>query len=336
MPLAERYAGWILAFCLHVFCFASLLMFQPPEWPTAEPARRTIVVDWSLPEPPPAEAVDYEPAGEDVPPPEQPPNFAAASAAAALPAGDPDASEEAVNEPAAANSNAAPPSRMEPQTDGDLLIGRTAEVAELEEQQLQDLLDRHADVLEALQHRSAEMAAVNREQGAVGSAEIEQRLRLAQVDQTADQTLFRKPILQQGVHREIDISDVTIDQAQTVFDRYGIKIIILDTRGGMPAQPKRGGFLNRVVTDSGVYVRPEGARGGVYQAFSFGPIAEGRMAQIEEQALVRRGLDPSRSRVLRVTFGLVPTPSGYDLGVKFLDAQPLPDDPKHGAAAPAL
>ena len=80
-------------------------------------------------------------------------------------------------------------------------------------------------------------------------------------------------------------------------------------------------FLNRAVTDEGVFINRHGK--GTFRVFSFGAAALGRMVQLEEDALRAKGFDPVRSRVVRVDFGIVRTGKGYDLGVKKIEAEPV-------------
>jgi hypothetical protein len=320
MPFAERNGGWILAVCLHVTVFSLLIMQSTSRRPAEAPRRRPIAVTFAQPEPPaptietPAMVPEYEPAGDPDP-------------ATAAEIADEAAAESDVVEMAALPAGHAPdPTAMPAENERQVLIDGTVAIEPPTEQSvdMEELRRRHGDVLEALERRYEQMEAANRMEGMRGSDLIEQRLRLAQADQAAQKTLFHQPMLNPGVDRMIDIADVSLDSAQKVLDRYGIKIVLLDVKGPMRTNPGNGGtFLNRAVTETGVFVRPEGLSKGVYQAFTFGAIAESRMAQLEEEALLVRGLDPLHSRVSRVVFGLVPTPTGFDLGVKELVAEAI-------------
>jgi hypothetical protein len=47
------------------------------------------------------------------------------------------------------------------------------------------------------------------------------------------------------------------------------------------------------------------------------------MSRLEDQAIHARGLEPATTHVKRIKFGIVPSGSGYDLGVLELEADPV-------------
>jgi len=150
------------------------------------------------------------------------------------------------------------------------------------------------------------------------SRQIDRRLAMLQSKLSADQTLFRTEGLNEGAIREIDITGVPPNVSQEVLGRYGIRIMLMNLNGNDP----NPGFLSRAQTNEGQFVKRSGS--GVFQVFNYGPPAIARMMQLEEAELEKQGLDPKTSRVVRVVFGVVRTTKGYDLGIKKLEAEPVP------------
>lgn len=159
--------------------------------------------------------------------------------------------------------------------------------------------------------------------GGRGSKAVAGRIGQAMVVLKAQSSLYGKKDLfsargaAEGVTRELDISGVSQSEAQKVLDRYGIKILM--TRVNSPGSDMV--FLNKAKTNEGQFVSGFGA--GIYRVFRYPASAVGRMMQLEEDALHDNGFDPARSRVVRVIFGVVSTPQGYELGVKKIEAQPV-------------
>ncbi len=149
-----------------------------------------------------------------------------------------------------------------------------------------------------------------------GSAEIAQRLQAASVSQKAKKWLASTDGAKEGVVRSLEISDVGGEVADRVLDRYGIKIMV----EYMDGKPKGYSFLNQAQTAGGTYFNRSGQ--GVFQVFSYSQAAVAKMMQLEVAELQRRGMDPARTRVIEVHYGIVQTTAGYDLGIKKMDAIP--------------
>lgn len=61
---------------------------------------------------------------------------------------------------------------------------------------------------------------------------------------------------------------------------------------------------------------------GIYEVFQLSRESVALMSRLEEQALRDRGMEPLKSRVVRIVFGIVKSDKGeHVLGVKSLDAE---------------
>ena len=152
-----------------------------------------------------------------------------------------------------------------------------------------------------------------------GSHEVAHRIQLAKADLTARETLYTSRGFESGAVREIDMSDVPPQQAKRILEIYRFKYIISHQRMPSTGIP----FLNSVQTRDQQFVSSVG-RASFAHIF-YGNVAKARMAQLEEAALRRLGHDPAHTRVTYVVFGAVNTTDGYDLGVKRIEVEPVPE-----------
>lgn len=153
-----------------------------------------------------------------------------------------------------------------------------------------------------------------------GSPEIEERLRLAAVDQSAKKWLRTDDGRREGIVRGLDTSGVPDSVAQGVLGRYGIRIVLKQLDGS--ARGMGYDYLNEAKAGGDVYYNRVGS--GIYKVFSYGQGAIARMMQLETDEIARQGHDPATARVLEVEFGIVAVPGGYDLGVKRIRIEPMP------------
>lgn len=348
LPFIEKHAGWILAVCVHVTLFAWLFTFEQPSW-IDPPSKRPVIVMHL--EPLIAPEIEYDPdaTGEQEP-----------IAENAEVAGDPASIIEPVLAvESAMEMAAAPPDIVVTPVPAFPEAGERREELPPEETQvamavipavpmesaevavdlpeppvtpveepvdttvLEELFNEFPELFEELERHERELAAQNVGPTFKGSEELARRMRLAEVQQVTQKTLHSQPVLQQGVHRYFDLSDIDLNTAQEdVLDRYGIRLLFVDiNRVGQGVGG--GGFINSAVTQSGRFVQPAGVSGGIHQGMIFGQIAEREMARLEEEALIARGYDPARTRLRRVAFGVIRTPAGYDLGVKSIEVEPV-------------
>lgn len=186
-----------------------------------------------------------------------------------------------------------------------------------------------AQAVQFMDRRLNQVQLQAREQAEQGSSEVAQRLRMARAKVVANKTLFSTRGSRQGVIRELDTSDVSESVAQQVLDRYGCKIMLARVGAANPGGLE---YLSSAHTAQGLFVNRAG-RGGS-RVFSYPMSAVARMSQLEEDAIVRKGLDPAKTRVTRVLFGVLPTTAGWDLAVKEIDFVPLPGADETEAGPP--
>jgi len=100
-----------------------------------------------------------------------------------------------------------------------------------------------------------------------------------------------------GTVREIDLTRYPKSVQERFMTRYRIKIQTRFVQGG-----SRQSYVNAVTTDDGTYLNSGGS--GYYQVMTLSKEVLARMAQLEEQELIKRNLNPERSLVREVVFGL--------------------------------
>jgi len=100
-----------------------------------------------------------------------------------------------------------------------------------------------------------------------------------------------------GTVRELDIAHYPREMQARFLVRYDIKIQTKMVEGN-----PRQSYVNAVVTDRGTYLNSGGR--GIYEVMTLSKKVLARMAELEEEELRKRKLDPLRSRVIEVVFGL--------------------------------
>jgi len=120
-----------------------------------------------------------------------------------------------------------------------------------------------------------------------------------------------------GVIRELDISKFPVEMQERFKARYGITIQVRRVEGGSPQS-----YVNAVTTDHGTYLSSGGS--GVFEVMTLSKKVLARIAELEEQELRKRNLDPLRSRVIEVVFGLREDDRGLvDLVITRFRAEPI-------------
>lgn len=119
-----------------------------------------------------------------------------------------------------------------------------------------------------------------------------------------------------GAVRAIDFTGWPKDVMDQVMNRYGITI----TRKFMAANQSLP-FLNAAQVDGATYTYQSGP--GKYEVFSLGKTAISELALLEAEAIVEKGFNPEKTRVIEIVFGIVKVENGYDLGVVKLVAEEL-------------
>ena len=338
--LVERRGGWILSACLHVMFFSALILARqaPLDFPPVHPPIRVELTSPAedaaavssaspatprtadlTPAPAPEPTVSTAPAPLAAPPPlAQAPGAAGGDEAAPLALKD--WSNGAMTLPPFAGGFGRPSIAAAMKTD-DAALGEGVGLAPADRDVGDDLGRFTTEQLAALRRQGDQAARENAAQGRAGSMAVAGRLGLAHAGIKAQGTIFsQKDAFKargaaEGVIRNIDTLGVSQAEAQKVLARYGIRILIDAGAGGGDA------FRAGATTHEERIVKKIGQHGTL--VFTFGAAALGRMVQIEEEALHAQGFDPTHSRVVSVTYGIVSTGAGYDLGVERIEAEPL-------------
>ncbi len=122
-----------------------------------------------------------------------------------------------------------------------------------------------------------------------------------------------------GTVRQLDLGGHPEAVVQEIMDRYKLRVTEKALAGGATQN-----FLSSASTaDGGQFNASRGGAPGIYQVFLLSPGAVAAMSRLEEEAIRSRGMDPMRTRVERVKFGIVTTEKGPDLGVLLLVAKEI-------------
>lgn len=315
---AERWGGWLISVCLHIAFFALLLNFNAPvrdyRGIDETPAVR-IVLAAPEPETPEDTPPDPDPAHRM----ENVRSTTAENPASASrmrhgvspeipPEGDPRAEESAtdsiqvISELTGESEEVPAPAELSPQTDDRM---RRSEHLRHEE-----------DLVRELRERSRRGELTPRGTDTERREEIDMRLKEIEIDQSAKRWLTTTEGQAEGVIRSLDTMGVPQTLAEEVLGRYGIRIYV-DVMDGKGSTMK---FLNEARTSQGTYLNEVGR--GMFQIFSIPQSAVGRMMRMEVREMERRGMDPARTRVLEVEYGIIRVPGGYDLGITQFKAVP--------------
>jgi len=120
-----------------------------------------------------------------------------------------------------------------------------------------------------------------------------------------------------GTVRRIDMALYPKSVQERFMTKYRITIQNKMVRGG-----SQQSFINAVTTNHGTYLNSGGT--GYYEVMTLPKEVLSRIAELEEQELRKRNLDPLRSRILEVVFGLREFPNGdVDLVVSRFRAEPI-------------
>jgi hypothetical protein len=84
-------------------------------------------------------------------------------------------------------------------------------------------------------------------------------------------------------------------------------------------------YLNSAKVDGKQFTRREGR--GVFRVLSIPQAAYAHLARLERDALLERRLDPARTRILEVEFGITSVGKTYDLTVSRIKVAPIEFQP---------
>ncbi len=124
-----------------------------------------------------------------------------------------------------------------------------------------------------------------------------------------------------AVIREINFEGWPKQVVDEVMAKYGMRI-----EERFVTQFSRNTFVGHAAVASDHYYSVQGnLKPGIYKIFELSPRAVARLAALEEEELRRRGMNPEKTFVRRVVFGIQKVGQNvYDLGISEMDAQPLP------------
>ena len=314
--VSERHGGLIVSLAFHMALFTLLYNVSVPEIFISEPEPQPIRI--LLAEPAPEEVGEEEqpqpPQPEELLTP-QPPLPVQRTVAELI-----DSTSE--DNEATAPLELEPVAAMFSSEEIENLETELVQIDEVEppEEDADRRIEEELEFEQSLRPQLAALSRSNDELSQSGSSEIDDLLRTARVDQKAMEWLSTTDGLDKGVIRSIDVSDHPPELARSVLARYGIETTVarLDGKGSSY------GFLNRAKTSAGTFYNRAGK--GVYRVFSIPQALIPELVRMEVDALRRRGMDPARTRVLRVDYGIVNTTRGYALGVKDLEVAPMEFD----------
>ncbi|MEN6624867.1 MAG: hypothetical protein ABFD69_01420 [Candidatus Sumerlaeia bacterium] len=350
LSFTERSGGWVLAVCLHIILFAGLVIIKPPVPSASTSPPETIQITFAAEAPEPAADPVPQVAGQKnaTEPAASTPAAVAAPAEAARPqyepattlgseAGNADSGPESGEAKADAREAAAdaeveqflsknympaaePAATAEPvagsvpatTSDPNVPAAGTGESAET------------ARLVGTLRERSEEMNRQNEAARQQGSAEVAARIMQAHAVQTADKTLFAANPMHTGVVRSIETSDVPNQVADEVLVRWGFRTQLMQLGAN---QHMRGGYLSNADTAAGNFVNAT-EQAGVYRVLMFSDNTVRRLIRLEDDEMRRRNHDPAKFHIKAVTFGIVPTGSGYDLAVTKMEVEPIKAAPE--------
>ncbi len=182
------------------------------------------------------------------------------------------------------------------------------------------LLDER--IRQFLDERERALKEYNDVVGQRGSDRVAQRLSLARAELEGKRWLETTEGGQEGAIRSFSSEGVSPKIAEEVYARYGIESFsqYVDVAKG-----DGHNYLNSARVGGKQFTRREGR--GVFRVLSIPQSAYGHLARLERDALVARGLDPSKTRILEVEFGIASVGSTYDLTVSRISVAPIEFQP---------
>jgi hypothetical protein len=123
----------------------------------------------------------------------------------------------------------------------------------------------------------------------------------------------------EGAVRELDLDGYPQSVVDDIMKRYKLKVVTRKIEGGRRGQ----NFLSSASRGSTErYFGGLEVPAGIYEIFQLSRESVALMSRLEEEALMEEGLEPLKSRVIRIVFGIVEDgKGGYVLGVKSLEAE---------------
>lgn len=115
-----------------------------------------------------------------------------------------------------------------------------------------------------------------------------------------------------GVIRRLELTGYNDDIVERVLFKNGMEILYQHISAG---EATGGAPIGSVTTSAGTYTAGSVARSGVYEIVRFSDKAFQRIAQLERQYMARYRLDPKKTRMISVIYGIsnLGGNKGYDL-----------------------
>lgn len=169
-----------------------------------------------------------------------------------------------------------------------------------------------------LREREQKLKEYNEIVGRRGSDRVAQKLSLARAELEGKRWLETTEGGQEGAIRSFSSEGVTPKIAEEVYSRYGItsfsQYVDVERTEGQ-------NYLNSARVGGKQYVRREGR--GIFRVLSIPQSAYAHLARLERDALIERGLDPAKTRILEVEFGIASVGNTYDLTVSRIRVAPM-------------
>ncbi len=123
----------------------------------------------------------------------------------------------------------------------------------------------------------------------------------------------------EGAVRELDLDGYPEAVVEDIMQRYKLKVVTRHIDGGGRGQ----NFLSSASRgENERYFGGGPVPSGVYEIFQLSRDSVAVMSRLEEDALKKRGMEPLKSRVVKIVFGIVKEgKEKYVLGVKSLEAE---------------
>ncbi len=282
----ERWAGYILSIFFHLLLVSFLVGAVRSQIVVPPPSGFEVSFDFATA----AEAsVAQEAQAEAVPPPE----MAAAT-------GDPeDTLQELIEEleEIAVPPEVSSPQESQPEPEPDVQEEPSPEkLLAQAEQEKREKLEKAWEQYNAIQPQSDRRASLKQ---AITADEVKVK-GMKYLDEVT-------PGADTGAVRHFDMRGAP-ELVEEIMQRYEMRYV---TRY---VKESSGGYLNKASSDRGSFHAPTEA--GLYEVFEIGSAGTAKLRILETEALRSRGFNPKTDRVVSITFGIVRTEHGWDLGVK--------------------
>lgn len=121
-----------------------------------------------------------------------------------------------------------------------------------------------------------------------------------------------------GAERQLEMEGFSPEITNQIMNRYDMRIETKRMKGSTQ------NFLSSASGSSGTYFTGSEVPDGIYEVWQLSRKAVSKMAHLEEEAIKAKGMNPEKTRVKKIVYGIVRTSDGgHDLGVTYFDAEPI-------------